>query len=189
MDWIGEVWRACPSRFKQGFDWSSSGNSYAADQPTWDKMKPGMVKWQSFMRSDDTAKAHDIVCELKPLLLSTQWFSNYKGKVEGCLAAACQANPNGECVAICVEGGPVTRIEHLVMKEIVSNVRVRGMEVKVKIKFCTFRQLRGELASYYAGPIKSRRNSILKISETYRILIHNPDTRIPDRIVVGIINY
>ena len=51
-----------------------------------------------------------------------------RAQVQGALAQACQASTNGDCVAVCVEGGPVTRVEHLLMDAIVKNVHVRGKD-------------------------------------------------------------
>ena len=50
-----------------------------------------------------------------------------RGKVQGALQAACQRSPNGMCYAICVDGGPVSRVESILMDVICSNVHVYGM--------------------------------------------------------------
>ena len=128
MDWLVEVCKACPCRFKQGFDWAGAGNSYEEDKSKWAAMAPIMKEWTQAMRDMDTAEAEQIILRLKPMLIKTSWYFNYRGKVQGALAQACQASPKGECVAVCVEGGPVTRVEHLMMDEIVQNVRIRGKD-------------------------------------------------------------
>ena len=81
-------------------------------------------------------------------------------QVQGNLAAACQASPSGECVAVCIEGGPVTRIEHLLMDEIVKGVHVRGKVAKVTVKRLTFDALRAEIAASYAGPVRFKRQPL-----------------------------
>ena len=45
------------------------------------------------------------------------------------------------CFAVCIEGGPVTRVEHMMMEEIVSSVRVKGMSnLSVVVKRLSFEQ-------------------------------------------------
>ena len=139
-------------------------------------MSPFMKAWGKAMQEGDTPRAQQIIEEMSPILESTSWFLNYRGKVttfhahdrlksarnlfgadralvpclrivqvQGSLSAACQANHNGECVAVCVEGGPVTRVEHLLMDKIVQNVHIRGKEANITIKRLTFEQLRQEI--------------------------------------------
>ena len=50
------------------------------------------------------------------------------------------------CCAVCVEGGPVTRVENIMMHDIVSNVNVKGMRnLRVVVKTLTFEALKHEI--------------------------------------------
>ena len=50
------------------------------------------------------------------------------------------------CYAVCVEGGPVTRVENIMMHEIVSNVNVKGLNnVRVVVKTFSFAELKEKL--------------------------------------------
>ena len=52
------------------------------------------------------------------------------------------------CCAVCVEGGPVTRVENLMMHELVSNVRVKGMaNLRVVVKTLTYEALKEDMAA------------------------------------------
>lgn len=73
------------------------------------------------------------------------------GKVEGNLQAACQQNIFGTCVAVCIEGGPITRVESANMDEIVTNVNVRGRHTEVEVKRLTFAQLMQEAEDHEAS--------------------------------------
>ena len=53
---------------------------------------------------------------------------------------------NFNCLAVCVEGGPVTRVENIMMHDIVSNVNVKGMRnLRVVVKTLTFEALKHEI--------------------------------------------
>ena len=74
-----------------------------------------------------------------------------------------------ECVAVCVEGGPVTRAEHLLMGEIIKHVHVRGKDgtddiegANIEIKYFTFDDLRAELSPYHAKEPAVRRGPAVK---------------------------
>ena len=67
--------------------------------------------------------------------------------MQGALQAAAQDTQFGKCVAVCVEGGPVTRVEHRMMEGIVKNVHVYGKETSVEVKFFTFQELKEALAA------------------------------------------
>ena len=83
--------------------------------------------------------------------------SSSGGKVEGALQATCQDHPMEEacedtpnCVAVCVEGGPVSRVEEYMMDEIVRNVHVMGaggtrLKVHIAVKRVTFEELQREV--------------------------------------------
>lgn len=82
---------------------------------------------------------------MAPILVKTQWFKSYRGKVQGALQAACQKSifkytcpecgtirNTGRCKAVLIGGGPVSRVEDYMMKEICNNVNVRGLDVRLK---------------------------------------------------------
>ena len=107
MDWVQGVCREQPWRFKQGFDWASSGNSYTEDTALWDAMKPMQARWGVAMRAGDSVTARGCVNEMAPHLAATKWYASYSGKVQGALQSACQDSKDGSCVAVCIEGGCV----------------------------------------------------------------------------------
>lgn len=150
MEWVQGMCKRQPWRFKQGFDWATSGNNYPEDLPIWKQMSPLMERWASTMQEGDEATAEACIVEMAPLLKATCWFANYSGKVQGSLQSACQDSPNGVCVAVCIKGGPVTRVECKAMPGIVQNVRIRGergamRETGVHIKVYEYEALKNEL--------------------------------------------
>ena len=122
MDWLVEVCKACPCRFKQGVDWAGSSNSYAEDMPKWAAMAPLMKAWVDAIRLDDLDGAAQIIHEIAPILKQTSWYSNYKGKARSCmqflhlilllrashdimLCARCSDLPTGlELISFCIIG-------------------------------------------------------------------------------------
>ena len=59
----------------------------------------------------------------------------------GAIKLGCQADLDGRVVAVCIEGGPVSRVESAMMDDIVSKVSVfGGQAVNVEIKRCTFEE-------------------------------------------------
>ena len=104
--------------------------------------------------------------------------------MQGALAQACQASTNGDCVAVCVEGGPVTRVEHLLMDAIVKNVHVRGTDgvsvsAKIEVKRVTFDELRHEISPFFAGmPSQKRKAPSLILKDHLRgVLLMNKVVR------------
>ena len=65
-----------------------------------------------------------------------------------CVQAFC-VTPNhaaaGHCVAVCVDGGPVSRVEAAEMSRIVKNVHVYGMDTRVSVKCMSFAVLQQEV--------------------------------------------
>ena len=56
------------------------------------------------------------------------------------------------CCAICVEGGPVTRVENIMMHEIVSNVNVKGVRnLRMVVKTFTFDELKSQIDAHRGG--------------------------------------
>merc|ERR1712107_238475 len=73
----------------------------------------------------------------------TSWLKDFKGKVRGNLEGALQRT--GRAMAVCIEGGPVTQVEHFIMKDLVSKVLVYDrddlrMDLNTDIEFLTFDQ-------------------------------------------------
>ena len=73
---------------------------------------------------------------------------NPGGKVAGALQTACQDNPvhnpceeNPNCVAVCIDGGPVSRVESLMMDEIVGSVRIMDREGKRRETYITIERV------------------------------------------------
>ena len=127
--------------------------SYPQDASKWKAMTPFMSSWGKAMRAGDTAAASACIDGMEPILVETAWYSSYAGKVnteschthrtspgherrgvawsrrggaaqvQGALQAAAQ-DGGGKCVAVCIDGGPVTRVEHRMMKTITENVHV-----------------------------------------------------------------
>ena len=48
---------------------------------------------------------------MSPILERTEWYKSYSGQVQGALKAACMRDGAGSCVAVCLDGGPVSRVE------------------------------------------------------------------------------
>ena len=48
---------------------------------------------------------------MAPILERTEWYKSYSGQVQGALKAACMRDGAGSCVAVCLDGGPVSRVE------------------------------------------------------------------------------
>ena len=56
---------------------------------------------------------------------------------------------NFNCLAVCVEGGPVTRVENIMMHEIVSNVNVKGVRnLRMVVKTFTFDELKSQINAH-----------------------------------------
>ena len=86
MDWLGDICRADPWHYKQGFDWASSGNSYNEDADEWEQMKAPSGRWVQAQKSGRFDEAHAIVRdELAPVLIRSSWYQSFKGKVAGTL--------------------------------------------------------------------------------------------------------
>ena len=76
-----------------------------------------MKAWgQAMQDGDRDGLADSYIEQMTPILTSTQWFSNYRGLVQGALKSACQDGATNSCVAVCIVGGPVTRVECWVRK-------------------------------------------------------------------------
>ena len=59
----------------------------------------------------------------------------------GAIKLGCQADIDGRVVAVVIEGGPVSRVESVMMDDIVSKVSVfGGHAVNVEIRRCTFEE-------------------------------------------------
>jgi len=70
----------------------------------------------------DADAVDDCVEDMMPIMKETSWFENYGGKVQGAIEQACQSSPSCACYAICVEGGPMSRVEATMMGAIVEGV-------------------------------------------------------------------
>ena len=70
----------------------------------------------------------NIITEMTDDMIRTEWFNSFTGKVQGALQAACQQSPTHKCTAVCVHGGPVSRVELSKMPDIIKNVHVRGQD-------------------------------------------------------------
>ena len=77
---------------------------------------------------------------------------------------ACEDTPN--CVAVCVEGGPVSRVEEYMMDEIVRNVHVMGaggtrLNVHIAVKRVTFEELQREVREVLKPPPRPREHNVM----------------------------
>ena len=80
-------------------------------------------------------------------------YKNYYGQIMGVLKMACQDDPGANVVAVCLEGGPVTRVESANMGEIVSKVNVfGGVNASIEIQYLTFEQFKLECEEYESRP-------------------------------------
>ena len=153
MDYLQSVCRAYPDCFSQGFDWSSSGNSWASDVELWEQYKPLKTRWCAAFQLGLPEEAARVLAAMADIVAQTKWFSSYAGKVQGTLQTLCQESTHGTCIAVCVEGGPLSRVESLLMKGIVANVHVRGMRTRVKIKRLKFLELQLEVERYFESQL------------------------------------
>ena len=61
--------------------WLDAARRYPQDEPKWKEMSPLMKAWGKAIQEGDTPRAQQIIEQISPILESTNWFSNYRGKV------------------------------------------------------------------------------------------------------------
>jgi tetratricopeptide (TPR) repeat protein len=109
------------------YDWAGSGNAFSDDTQKWDMIfgEPTSGKRHESILADNTGPNHTlykkwyaapndlakakVLNEIESLVKDTKWFAAYCGAVKHAIRLYCQ---NGaEVLLVCIEGGPVTRVE------------------------------------------------------------------------------
>eukprot|EP00928_Gymnodinium_smaydae_P027049 TRINITY_DN2103_c0_g2_i1.p1 TRINITY_DN2103_c0_g2~~TRINITY_DN2103_c0_g2_i1.p1 ORF type:complete len:579 (-),score=53.80 TRINITY_DN2103_c0_g2_i1:173-1909(-) len=132
MEFFEKVQKFLPY-VKIGYDWAgstNSGNEFHKDVPMWAAWQGDKARWESFYRDDPEmlAKWQDPSPEdynpdgrLFHMMTQSLWFHIYKGQVKGGIRA--HATHVQRVNVVRIDGGPVTKVEHAEMPEMIDEVK------------------------------------------------------------------
>ncbi len=103
-----------------GFDFAGSNNQRSEDAEKWAQLEPMFKAWQAASELGKLKVLEAIAAVIK----TTAWWGLYTEQVVGCVKVQCQRDIKHRCIIYCVGGGPVSRVEELNMKDIVSQVQL-----------------------------------------------------------------
>jgi tetratricopeptide (TPR) repeat protein/predicted Ser/Thr protein kinase len=93
------------------YDWEGSSNAFSDDQAKFDmifKDASSISLFKKWCSAADGAK-DEVLKEIAPLVKDTRWFASYCGAVKSTIKVYCQKEE--EVLLVCIEGGPITRVE------------------------------------------------------------------------------
>jgi hypothetical protein len=107
-----------------GYDWANSSNRFGTDKTLWDQIfEPpatdagaGNKSLVQLWKEAAGGEQAEVLEKIRGLVKCTQWFAAYKGQIKG--AARIAALQGRNVLLVCVEGGPITRVEQLEMSAI-----------------------------------------------------------------------
>lgn len=109
-------------------DWPNSTNARKADTGNFNRIGEIKSRWQD----------KEIFQEIMQLVMDTLWWNLYKGTVKGNLRACALAKRGLSVKAVCLDGGPVSRVEahrmDSIVEEAVIELRTMGFDVKIEIE-------------------------------------------------------
>jgi hypothetical protein len=113
---------------KVGFDFAGSSTTHPEDAPIWQEMR----------------KCSDMAQKLE-ICRTTRWFHSYCIASAGKMSMECQGY-SGTVEVICIEGGPITKLEHQEMEIIVERAKedlakngVEDCKIQIsKLTYCEF---------------------------------------------------
>ena len=93
---------------------------------------------------------------VRDAILRTEWYTKYEGLVIGALKNACAESPTGTAIALCIEGGPITRVESETMDKIVGQVSFyqdkgktdQAIAARVIVERCTWEEFQQSWVAY-----------------------------------------
>ena len=93
---------------------------------------------------------------VRDAILRTEWYTKYEGLVIGALKNACAESPTGTAIAVCIEGGPITRVESEMMDRIVGQVSFyqdkgksgEATTARVIVERCTWEEFQQSWVAY-----------------------------------------
>lgn len=103
-------------------DWAGSKNARQADTPLWNRLF-GEEGEESLIEVRNTNQSADAFAAVKDTVTQTLWWHLYKGLVKGGLRTAAMSGSDATVVAVCIQGGPISRVEASEMESIVEEVK------------------------------------------------------------------
>jgi hypothetical protein len=126
-----------------GYDWANSTSTFEEDDPLWASIfeqdewglewdgKSGEDKAQIMQENEKKAARiwkkteggiqMQALKQISDAVKQTSWYKAYVGKVKGAVSTLCQ---QGRAVTlVCIEGGPVTRVEQMEMTTIMMEIK------------------------------------------------------------------
>eukprot|EP01049_Picozoa_sp_SAG25_P002190 SAG25_NODE_112_length_14924_cov_13.606476_6_plen_544_part_00 len=120
MDKVNELRQR--GKLHGGFDRAGSSNTDPRDQEIWPKIFKTKGK-QSLYETNDTNR--------RDLIKSTYWFTGYRSAVKAQMILECQTF-GGTLDVICIQGGPITDVEHEEMEAIVQEAICDAAKNKIQ---------------------------------------------------------
>jgi hypothetical protein len=137
------------------YDWAGSSNAFPDDKQKFDMIfdestsGPGnQTLFKKWCDAPNNLAKEEALNKIASLVKDTKWFATYCGAVKNTIKVFCQKNE--EVLLVCIEGGPITRVEAAEMprlrEEAMSDLQKLGVpspsiEIRNVATFQEFEQL------------------------------------------------
>jgi hypothetical protein len=133
------------------YDWAGSSNVFPDDQTNFDMIfkkdqadqasnSGDLTLFKKWCAAPSDAAKEEALKEITPLVKSTRWFAAYCGAVKNTIKVYCQKKE--DVLLVCIEGGPITRVEAAEMprlrEEAMADLKELGVS-QPSIEICNVR--------------------------------------------------
>jgi tetratricopeptide (TPR) repeat protein len=128
------------------YDWAGSSNAFPDDKAKFDRIfeeqptrdSSDCTLFKKWCDASSAAAKEEVLKEIAPLVKDTRWFAAYCGAVKNSIKIYCQQNE--AVLLVCIEGGPITRVEAAEMprlrEEAMADLRELGV-LTPSIEICS----------------------------------------------------
>jgi hypothetical protein len=122
MGWLQKLCRHFAGRLVVAYDWAGSSSTDSRDKPWFDQIfearnSEGRTLFEEWTAAP-TAEKERLIDVVAQILNETRWIASYKGSIKAQIRETCQGG--SKAILVRFEGGPITRVEALVMDQLIA---------------------------------------------------------------------